>query len=333
VNQPNNEGQGCERLGTNVQVRFYRRVTMCFVAMRMIVLRASTTKNARVPECPQPKCNEGQCYDPFQAVGPCARHRLSEQQECARNEQQNRAVSDTPRGCELKYATRRATACTECGDCSKVIGLKRVTYALEDPEADEEQCDRHAILVARNYNFVTRFGEAMEFARVCARVSPMKWMLALLLTLVACKTGEREMPKETAKPPAQVLGQGVPKELAVIALGELAKDPKPFMGKDVVVTGKVDAVCQHMGCWMTLKDANGEAFIRMAGHAFFIPKTASGKTARVHATLVDLDEVKAAKGGACADGEKQMGCKDEAEKQTGKPLAKLELEAKGVELQ
>lgn len=134
--------------------------------------------------------------------------------------------------------------------------------------------------------------------------------------------------------PAQTLGQPIPKDLTSVALGDLAKDPKPFVGKEVVLTGKVDAVCQHKGCWMTLKDANGEAFIRMAGHAFFIPKTASGKTARVHATLVDLEQVK---GPACGEGagkpEGKMGCKEEAEQQTGKPLAKLELEAKGVELQ
>jgi hypothetical protein len=159
--------------------------------------------------------------------------------------------------------------------------------------------------------------------------------LGLLSVQNACKTQtESSAAREPVKPvEVQVLGKAIPVGAKPVALGELAKDPAPFMGKEVIVTGKVEAVCQHMGCWMTLKDANGEAFIRMAGHAFFIPKTASGRSARVHAKLVDLEQVKA--GSSCAEGASKgpAACKEEAEKQTGKPLAKLELEATGVELQ
>jgi Rieske Fe-S protein len=169
--------------------------------------------------------------------------------------------------------------------------------------------------------------------------------MAFIISVQACKT-QSSVSSEPVRAEAfvakDVLGQAIAKEAKAVSLAQLAKDPAPFMGKDVIVTGKVDSVCQHMGCWMTLKDENGEAFVRMAGHAFFIPKAASGRMARVQAKLVDLEQPKpeancgsAAHAGMSAEGapNPKMGCKDEAEKATGKPLAKLELEAQGVELQ
>jgi Domain of unknown function (DUF4920) len=168
----------------------------------------------------------------------------------------------------------------------------------------------------------------------------------VLITLAqACKTQSSAKPEPVKAEnfvAKDVLGQAIAKDAKAVSLAQLAQDPAPFMGKDVIVTGKVDAVCQHMGCWMTLKDENGEAFVRMAGHAFFIPKAASGRLARVQAKLVDLEQPKpeancgkAAHAGmqASTAPNARMGCKDEAEKATGKPLAKLELEAQGVELQ
>jgi hypothetical protein len=95
---------------------------------------------------------------------------------------------------------------------------------------------------------------------------------------------------------------------------------------------------------MEIKDDSGEAHIKMAGHAFLVPKTASGRKARVLATLEknaddgacgEEAEGKMAAAGGAAPGEKHAkgkGCKAEAEAQLGRPLAKLELIAEGVEL-
>ena len=113
-------------------------------------------------------------------------------------------------------------------------------------------------------------------------------------------------------------------------LSAVAAAPGSFADKKLVMDGTITAVCQHMGCWMELKDASGEAHVKMAGHAFFVPKTASGKKARVLGKLVGTPA-----GASCGEGEgkeKGMGCKAEAEKQLGRPLAKLELEAEGVEI-
>ena len=115
------------------------------------------------------------------------------------------------------------------------------------------------------------------------------------------------------------------------SLTEVAKSPSSFANKKLVMEGKVTAVCQHMGCWMELRDESGEAHVKMAGHAFFVPKSASGKKARVLGKLAG-----APAGSSCGDDSPGhaggAGCKAEAEKQLGRPLAKLELEAEGVEI-
>jgi hypothetical protein len=133
------------------------------------------------------------------------------------------------------------------------------------------------------------------------------------------------------------LGSPIEASAEKVALTDVAKNPTAFVGKKFATTGTVTAVCQHMGCWMEIKDDSGEAHIKMAGHAFFVPKTASGRKARILATLVKneaegacADEGMAAAGGGAAAPKK--GCRAEAEAQLGRPLAKLELVAEGVEL-
>lgn len=158
------------------------------------------------------------------------------------------------------------------------------------------------------------------------------------LGIFACNTGPHEKasaePAPTIAKPAvtsQKLGQPTPKEATEVSLSAVARTPKEYLGKTIVTSGTVGSVCQHMGCWMTLSDESGEAFIRMAGHAFMVPKDSKGKKARVYAKLVDSSEPEAKPVANCS-GDGKDHCKAEAEKQNGKPLAKLELEALGVEL-
>jgi hypothetical protein len=171
-------------------------------------------------------------------------------------------------------------------------------------------------------------------------------LVLVCLFAAACDTGTSARPEPKpapAPPPAAAadtntmkLGAAIDTSAPKIALSEVAKNPDAYVGKTFATTGTVTAVCQHMGCWMEIKDEQGEAHIKMAGHAFFVPKTASGKKARVLATLVKSEE-KGCNGAGHAEGQaageaKGKGCRDEAEAQLGRPLAKLELEAKGVEL-
>ena len=70
---------------------------------------------------------------------------------------------------------------------------------------------------------------------------------------------------------------------------------------------------------MEIKDDSGQAHIRMHGHSFFVPKTAPGHHARVQAMLVPSKDENAE-------------CTEEAQKQMGHPVAKVELDATGVEI-
>lgn len=198
------------------------------------------------------------------------------------------------------------------------------------------------------------------------RGSFVAFIVGAAVGITGCNMGSKDQnvhpepnttaPPPTPAPPAQppkpdegALRLGAPIEASAqrVALTDIAKNPSSFEGKKFATTGTVTAVCQHMGCWMEIKDDAGEAHIKMAGHAFFVPKTASGRKAKVLATLVksesdpacaneDHDKMAAAggpsgaaKGAAKGNGK---GCRAEAEAQLGRPLAKLELVAEGVEL-
>jgi hypothetical protein len=135
---------------------------------------------------------------------------------------------------------------------------------------------------------------------------------------------------EKAAPPAEKVDTKAPQALGdriaggeAVALTDLATKPSAFKGKTVVTSGTVTAVCEHAGCWMEIKDDRGSAHIKMAGHAFAIPRSASGRKARVQGSLLET-------------GQKVQGhhddCNAEAEQQTGKELPKLQMVATGVEL-
>jgi hypothetical protein len=53
--------------------------------------------------------------------------------------------------------------------------------------------------------------------------------------------------------------------------------------RNVIVEGTIGEVCKTMGCWLTLRDGNGhELFVLLKDHAFFVPRNAAGRTARMH---------------------------------------------------
>ena len=153
----------------------------------------------------------------------------------------------------------------------------------------------------------------------------MRIAAVLLAAIAACTPSSPTPPSGTSAPaapsaaPKNALGQAIPANAAEVPLASIAKEPKSFVGKTITTTGTVTAVCQHMGCWMEIKDDVTQAHVSMAGHGFFVPKTASGRKARVQGTLTSAPD-------------EESECNEEAAKQLGKPVAKLQLEATGVEL-
>ena len=151
---------------------------------------------------------------------------------------------------------------------------------------------------------------------------------ALLLVVAACSHGARSQPSpglsasapaasESAPPGTLALGERITSP--IVPLADIAKDPARFKDRVFATSGKITAVCQEMGCWMEIKDDSGQAHIRMHGHSFYVPKTAPGHHARVQATLVPAKD-------------QDTECTEEAKKQMGHPVAKVELDATGVEI-
>lgn len=194
------------------------------------------------------------------------------------------------------------------------------------------------------------YGAARRCYESIMRISTIALAAPLMLGLVACNNGSKNAGPATTSEPSPVastgaaigaLRLGAPIEASVqsVVLADIAKSPSAYVGKTFTTTGTVTAVCQHKGCWMEIKDDASEAHIKMAGHAFFVPTTASGRKARVLAKLVKAENQGMCEGegheGMAAAGNgagEKRGCRAEAEAQLGRPLAKLELVADGVEL-
>jgi hypothetical protein len=155
----------------------------------------------------------------------------------------------------------------------------------------------------------------------------MSWVRGyfILGLIAACspepaKPAEPSAPPPSSKPaPAPIVSLGEPVSAASVALSEIAKDPRAFQGRPLATSGTVTAVCQNMGCWMEIRDEASNAHIRMHGHAFFVPKGASGRHARVQATIVPADDAK-----ECDESPAKGG--------PANGLARVELDATGVEL-
>ncbi|MDP9148895.1 MAG: DUF4920 domain-containing protein [Myxococcota bacterium] len=125
-----------------------------------------------------------------------------------------------------------------------------------------------------------------------------------------------QTPTTTPASGTLVLGERVTSEL--VPLASIARDPRRYEDRVVATAGTVTAVCQEMGCWMEIQDASSRARVRMHGHTFFVPKTASGHIARVQAKVVRM------KSG-------QDDC-DEAPESGEGASARVALDATGVEL-
>jgi hypothetical protein len=102
-----------------------------------------------------------------------------------------------------------------------------------------------------------------------------------------------------------------------VALADIVRETGKYAKTTVKTEGQVTAVCQAAGCWMEISDPVGQAHIRMGGHSFFVPKSASGRRARVEGTVLPKPD----------NGE----CEQEALEATGRTV-KVELDATGVEL-
>jgi hypothetical protein len=79
-------------------------------------------------------------------------------------------------------------------------------------------------------------------------------------------------------------------------VSQILKDPESYLGKKVLVEGKVLDVCQHAGCWMEISgNAPGEKIkVKVKDGEIVFPVEANGHTAlvegEVYAIEMDKDE-------------------------------------------
>ena len=71
-----------------------------------------------------------------------------------------------------------------------------------------------------------------------------------------------------------------------IPAGTVLTNPDEYVGKTVRVTGKVSDVCQKMGCWMVITDADQHMRITTKDHKFFVAKDGAGATCDLEGTVV-----------------------------------------------
>ena len=112
-------------------------------------------------------------------------------------------------------------------------------------------------------------------------------------------------------------GAAIENNVQNVRLAQILNAPQQFNGQQMRVEGQVVAVCQHMGCWMEIRDEHTQAHVRMHGHSFFLPRDVNGHRATVEATLVAAHPA--------------TECDQAAHAATGQ-VAQLELDALGVDV-
>ena len=101
-------------------------------------------------------------------------------------------------------------------------------------------------------------------------------LLLLVAALwVSCK------PAPTAEGDTDSFGAGVSKPDAAVSFAEVNAQLETADSVNVVMRGKVDAVCQTKGCWMNIVDpagtSEGEIFVQFHDYGFFMPKDLGGR--------------------------------------------------------
>lgn len=73
---------------------------------------------------------------------------------------------------------------------------------------------------------------------------------------------------------------------AAVPAGTVLTNPEEYVGQTVRVTGKVSDVCQKMGCWMVITDADQHMRITTKDHKFFVAKDGAGAMCDLEGTVV-----------------------------------------------
>jgi hypothetical protein len=73
------------------------------------------------------------------------------------------------------------------------------------------------------------------------------------------------------------------------AIASILDAPDKYTGKTVQVKGKVTEVCEMMGCWMQIAEAERSIRIKVKDGEIMFPKTAPGRTAVAEGVLKKIE--------------------------------------------
>ncbi len=94
-------------------------------------------------------------------------------------------------------------------------------------------------------------------------------MVVMVMALVACSTGEKEVEAE-----AQVTVHGEPITLTdVTSIDDIMMNPDDYLDKVVLISGQVNGRCMGSGCWISIdRGVDHEGFIvRTEDESFIFP--------------------------------------------------------------
>ena len=78
-----------------------------------------------------------------------------------------------------------------------------------------------------------------------------------------------------------------------IPAGKVLSNPSEYVDQTVRITGKVSDVCQKMGCWMVITDADKHMRVTTKDHKFFVAKDGAGSVCDLEGVVVKKEFSKA----------------------------------------
>lgn len=117
-----------------------------------------------------------------------------------------------------------------------------------------------------------------------------KFVFILILGLLFCgKSFSQEKNTLTTDVPAiektqeegKLYGSDVKPGTPVVEFADLVAAPEKYDGKEIVVSGNVNDVCQAEGCWLVLSDGKKDVLVKTL-HVFVVPKDCFNNSAQVN---------------------------------------------------
>ena len=74
-----------------------------------------------------------------------------------------------------------------------------------------------------------------------------------------------------------------------VTLQELVRDKHRYMDSDVLVTTRIEKVCQKKGCFFVAQDGDAVARVTFKDYSFFIPTDSAGKQVTLSGTFTQTE--------------------------------------------